>query len=97
MDSISRKYFTSDTSWLWDIDFGILSSPNVKRIVLGGHYADELKLRLGYCGMDEALIRSSADIAESVNILKREAAGHIYALTCFSDEKKLFRELEAQK
>ena len=97
VDSISRKYFTSDTSWLWDIDFGILSSPNVKRIVLGGHYADELKLRLGYCGIDEALIRSSADIAESVNILKREAAGHIYALTCFSDEKKLFRELEAQK
>ena len=97
VDAISRKYFTSDTSWLWDVDFGIMASPNVKRIVLGGRYANELRLRLGFCGIDGDIIRSSVDIAESVRILKQDAVGHIYALTCFSDEKKLFRELEAQK
>ena len=34
VDAVSRKYFTSDVSWLWDIDFELLKSENVQRIVL---------------------------------------------------------------
>ncbi len=29
VDAVSRKYFTSDVSWLWDIDFELLKSENV--------------------------------------------------------------------
>ena len=39
VDAISRKYFTSDVSWLYDIDFHVLSTNNVKRIILAGAYA----------------------------------------------------------
>ena len=27
VDAVSRKYFTSETSWLWDIDFDQLNAP----------------------------------------------------------------------
>ena len=33
VDAVSRKYFTSETSWLWDIDFDQLNAPHVKRVV----------------------------------------------------------------
>ena len=36
VDAVSRKYFTSETSWLWDIDFDLLNTPQVGRIVLSG-------------------------------------------------------------
>lgn len=94
VDSISRKYFTGDTSWLWDVDFGILASPNVRSITVGGRYAADVLLRLRYCGIDGDIISATEDIGESVRLLRENARGHIYALTCFSDEKKLFRALE---
>ena len=36
IDAISRKYFTSETSWIWDIDFELLSAECVKKVVLAG-------------------------------------------------------------
>ena len=41
VDAVSRKYFTSETSWLWDIDFGQLEAPHVKEIVLSGRYCND--------------------------------------------------------
>ena len=35
VDSVSRKYYTSETSWLWDIDFELLQNDHVKRVILG--------------------------------------------------------------
>ena len=32
VDAISRKYFTGETSWLWDIDFDRLSCPQVEKV-----------------------------------------------------------------
>ena len=45
VDAISRKYFTSDVSWLYDIDFHLLDTDNVKRIILAGAYANDLAAR----------------------------------------------------
>ena len=45
VDAVSRKYFTSETSWLWDIDFGQLEAPHVKEIVLSGRYCNDLAER----------------------------------------------------
>ena len=52
MDAISRKYFTSETSWLWDIDFELLNSPNIKKVVLAGLYVSDIATRLEYTGID---------------------------------------------
>ena len=40
VDAVSRKYFTSETSWLWDIDFDQLNVPHVKRVILSGLYRE---------------------------------------------------------
>ena len=48
VDAVSRKYFTSDVSWLWDIDFELLKSENVQRIVLAGLYCNDLATRFDY-------------------------------------------------
>jgi len=41
VDAVSRKYFTSETSWLWDIDFDQLNVPHVKRVILSGMTTEE--------------------------------------------------------
>ena len=45
VDAVSRKYFTSETSWLWDIDFDQLNVPHVKRVILSGMYRNDLAER----------------------------------------------------
>ena len=41
IDDISRKYFTADTSWLWDINFELLNNKNLKQLVVAGKYTDD--------------------------------------------------------
>lgn len=97
VDAISRKYFTSETSWLWDIDFELLAKDNIKKVVLAGCYASDLALRLNYAAVDKKKIYVSHDIQGAVDYLKDEAIGHIYALTCFSDLDKLLSKVEVSR
>lgn len=97
VDAISRKYFTSETSWLWDIDFELLAKANIKKVVLTGRYAADLALRLSYAEVDAKKIHISRDIQGAIDYLKTEAIGHIYALTCFSDLDKLLSKVEVSR
>ena len=51
VDAVSRKYFTSETSWLWDIDFDRLDVPQVREIVLSGRYCNDLAERFSFTGL----------------------------------------------
>ncbi len=51
VDAVSRKYFTSETSWLWDIDFDQLNVPHVKRVILSGMYRNDLAERFRFTGV----------------------------------------------
>ncbi|MBR2578302.1 MAG: DUF1727 domain-containing protein [Erysipelotrichaceae bacterium] len=97
VDAISRKYFTSETSWLWDIDFELLKSENIKKIILAGQYASDLAERLSYAGLDFGSIHIEKDIEKAVAWLGEEAIGHIYAITCFSDQDKLLSRVEVRQ
>ena len=94
VDAISRKYFTSETSWLWDIDFELLKSKNIKKIILAGQYASDLCERLLYADIDFNIVYAEKDIEKAVNYLKEEAIGHIFVITCFSDQDKLLSRVE---
>ena len=94
VDAISRKYFTSETSWLWDIDFELLKSKNIKKIILAGQYASDLCERLLYADIDFDIVHEEKDIEKAVNYLKEEAIGHIFVITCFSDQDKLLSRVE---
>ncbi len=90
VDSISRKYYTNETSWLWDIDFELLRSDNVRRIILAGKYAYELGFRFKHTGIDENRISIIPDLDDLMKAINDMAVpgGKTFVLTCFSDKQK---------
>lgn len=94
VDAISRRYFTSETSWLWDINFESLANKNVKNIVLTGKYAHDLAVRLNYTNIDSSKIYTNPDIKQAIEYTKN-LSRYMYVLTCFSDEKKFTSEVNA--
>ena len=93
VDAISRKYFTGEISWLWDIDFEKLNSPAVKEVILAGRYAYDLANRFEYTEIDENKIRmvyNTADLSSELS----QGHGDIIVITCFSDRDKLLNQVE---
>ena len=88
VDAVSRKYFTSDVSWLWDIDFEMLGSENVHEIILAGKYCNDLAVRFSYTDIPGEKIRMIEDISEAYEHLKSDRKEYIYVITCFSDKGK---------
>ena len=89
VDAVSRKYFTSETSWLWDIDFDLLNTPQVERVILSGRYCNDLALRFSFTGISREKILVQPDIAAVAQTLKEDGGEQVYAVTCFSDRDKL--------
>lgn len=97
VDAISRKYFTSETSWLWDIDFNGLNVSHIKNIVLAGLYASDLAERFSYTDIEQSKIHIEKDIQKSLDYLKDSTTGYKYVLTCFSDMGKVLDKVEVIK
>ena len=89
VDSISRKYYTSETSWLWDIDFDLLADDCVKNIVLAGRYENELATRFVMSAVPEEKIGHVNDLSGLRRYIYENTTGDIYAVTCFSDKAKI--------
>ena len=92
VDAVSRKYFTSETSWLWDIDFDQLNTPRVRRVILSGQYCHDLAERFSFTGIDPAKITVIPAIPQAAAALESgDARGRepLYVVTCFSDRDKL--------
>jgi len=89
VDAVSRKYFTSETSWLWDIDFDALDVPHVKKVVLSGRYCADLAERFSFTGIPEGKWTVEADIPAAAALLEQGGDEALYVVTCFSDRDKL--------
>ena len=94
VDAVSRKYFTGETSWLWDIDFGQLEAPHVKEIVLSGRYCNDLAERFSYTELKNW--RVQPDIAAAAAELREAGNEALYVVTCFSDREKLLSHVERE-
>lgn len=88
VDAVSRKYFTSETSWLWDIDFERLNAPNVQTVYLCGKYCGDLATRFSFTDIAPEKLRIFADIDEACAAIKATGDEPLYAVTCFSDKDK---------
>ena len=88
VDAVSRKYFTSETSWLWDIDFELLNESSVKKVILGGKYVHDLVTRMEYAGIDTNKIIARENLDELMKEAKENSIGKVYVITCFSDRMK---------
>ena len=96
VDAISRKYYTSETSWLWDISFEMLQNTNVERIVLTGKYAYDLALRFEFAGITSAEIVVEPDLDKMAQMIRELNDTKLYCVTCFSDKDKLLSRCNHQ-
>ncbi len=96
VDAVSRKYFTSETSWLWDIDFELLNSENIKQVVLTGRYCNDLASRFSFTDIPEDKIKVFESINDAAEHLKNTDTGYIYVVTCFSDKGKFMALTEKE-
>ena len=99
VDAISRKYYTSDSSWLWDINFEKLKEANIDRIILAGQYCDDLAIRFGLAGFDESKTEIFEQVQDAADYCRNNLDSFLYVITCFSDKEKILslvarRELE---
>ena len=88
VDAVSRKYFTSETSWLWDINFDLLNDPLLEKVYLCGKYCNDLAMRFSFTGIPAERIRVFADIDAACAELRETGSEQLYAVTCFSDKEK---------
>ena len=89
VDAVSRKYFTSETSWLWDIDFDLLNCPQVKKVLLSGRYCNDLAERFSFTGLSQEKWQVCPGIPEAAALLEGHGDEDLYVVTCFSDRDKL--------
>ncbi|MDE6932237.1 MAG: MurT ligase domain-containing protein [Oscillospiraceae bacterium] len=89
VDAISRKYFTGETSWLWDIDFGQLDREHVKKVILCGKYVNDLAMRFDYTDIPGEKIVCCDTVPQAVQALEADGSEELYVVTCFSDRDKL--------
>ncbi len=94
VDAVSRKYFTSDVSWLWDINFDFLNSPNIGEVVLAGKYVNDLGMRFSFTDIPNEKIMLFEDIGEAVDYLDNGSGRYIYCITCFSDKGKFLAKVK---
>ena len=95
VDAISRKYYTAETSWLWDISFELLEGTNVRKIILTGKYAYDLATRFELANITTAQVLVEPDLDKMVKLIT-EPTDKVYAVTCFSDKEKLFTHVQVQ-
>jgi len=94
VDAVSRKYFTSETSWLWDIDFEQLNAPHVGRVILSGRYCNDLAQRFSFTAVSNWTVQP--DIAAAAAELKADGQEEVYVVTCFSDRDKILAHVEKE-
>ncbi len=96
VDAISRKYFTGETSWLWDINFDLLSCEAVEKVILCGKYVNDLALRFDFTAIAPEKIVARDTVAEAAEYLKADGEENLYVVTCFSDRDKLLNLVERE-
>ena len=96
VDAISRKYFTGETSGLWDINFNKLNVPEVEHIVLAGQYACDLAERFSFTDIPQEKISLMRDLDRLPELFDDRADQPLTVVTCFSDRDKFIRRLPAE-
>lgn len=89
VDAISRKYYTSDSSWLWDINFEKFKDADIDKIILAGQYCDDLAVRFDLAGIDSSKVEVFESVQGAADYCKEKLDSFLYVITCFSDKEKI--------
>ena len=96
VDAISRKYFTGETSWLWDINFDLLNCENVEKVVLCGKYVNDLAMRFDFTAIAPEKIVCRDTVSDAAEYLRENGSEDLFVVTCFSDRDKLLNLVEKE-
>ena len=81
LDELQDKNHPTETlTWLYETDYEFLNSPNIKKIIVGGHMYLNHKLRLLLAGIPEEKIVCVESEADIPNHVDREGIEKVYVL-----------------
>lgn len=81
LDELQDKNHPTETlTWLYETDFEFLNSPNIKKIIVGGHMFLNHKLRLLLAGIPEEKIICVESESEIPNYVDTEGIEKVYVL-----------------
>jgi UDP-N-acetylmuramyl tripeptide synthase len=72
-----------DVSWIWDVDFELLTG-GVESVVTSGTRAAEMAVRLKYAGVDPDVVRVEPDLAAALDTALAAGGGPAYVLTTYT-------------
>lgn len=82
-----------DISWIWDSEFEILKTQNIKNIICSGKRAQELVLRLKYADIDSKIFLEN-NIKKAVKIFKNIVGEYNIAIANYTALAETQKELE---
>lgn len=81
MDEVQDKNHPTETlTWLYETDYEFLNSPNIKKIIVGGHMYLNHKLRMLLAGIPQEKIAAVEDEADIPQNVDREGISKVYVL-----------------
>ena len=81
MDEVQDKNHPTETlTWLYETDYEFLNSPNIKKIIVGGHMYLNHKLRLLLAGVPENRIAAIEEEADIPKYVDQEGISKVYVL-----------------
>ena len=83
-DNVSRRYKTTDISWLYDVDFEMLNNDtNIDKIFCIGKFRYDVATRLEYANIDKNKIVLVDDLDSIMSLIDNNSKGDIYTMVCF--------------
>ena len=79
----SRRYNFNDLSWLYDINFELLSKHKIEKIVCVGPEQYDIAVRLKLAGIDTKKIVCFKNVEDAAYLLKKKTKENIYAILNF--------------
>lgn len=94
IDDVSKRYQTTEISWLWDINFDKLKEGNIEKIILGGRHAYDLAVRFEFTDIDPEKIIIANDMEQVANaVLGIKDDSDFYAMIYIADKEKILSKL----
>ena len=83
-DNVSRRYKTTDISWLYDVEFEMLNNDsNIDKIFCIGKFRYDVATRLEYANIDKNKIVLVDDLESIISLVDKNSKGDIYTMVCF--------------
>lgn len=89
---ISRRYAFNDLSWLYDIDFEILTKHNIDKVICVGRDCYDIATRIKLSGIDQNKIVCFSELSGASDYIKTKTKNDIYAILNF-DYVQSFNDL----